>query len=167
MGWMFWYAGRYEDAITQWQRMAAIEKDQERLELENRGMAAFRHGGRAAYARLKLDAIRTGLWSHADTDFDLAEWSMYAGDYDAAISALRARVNKRDSTAMEIAVNPVYDELHQDPRFQELLDMVFGASGAKEIRDRLASQHRDGTYDTSASILPSTNRADGHRAQKP
>ena len=125
LGLTLWYAGRYADAIDSWRKMAMLEKDEGRLELENRGLEAFRHGGVSAYAQVRLDAARSGAhWAHTENDFDVAEWYIYAGFREKALAALEAKVARHDSGSLQIAINPSYDELHQDPRFLALLARV-------------------------------------------
>jgi DNA-binding winged helix-turn-helix (wHTH) protein/tetratricopeptide (TPR) repeat protein len=123
-GWLFWYAGKYEEAIGEWRLMAAMEKDAARMQLEDRGLEAFRHGGVPAYARVRLDAINSGAkWAHPN-DFDLAEWYTYAGDSARAIDALEQVAARHDSGALKIAVNPGYADLHQEARFQTLVARI-------------------------------------------
>ena len=125
LGLTLWYAGRHTDAIESWRKMALLEKDAARLDLENRGLEAFRHGGVPAYARVRLDAAKSGThWAHAENDFDLAEWYVYAGLREKALIALEAKVARHDPSSLQMAINPPYDDLHQDPRFLALLTRV-------------------------------------------
>jgi DNA-binding winged helix-turn-helix (wHTH) protein/Tfp pilus assembly protein PilF/TolB-like protein len=125
LGLTLWYAGRYQEAIDSWHKMAMLEKDTARMNLEGRGLEAFRRGGVPAYARVRLEAAKSGThWAHAENDFDLAEWCAYAGLREEALKALEAKVARRDPGALQIALNPPFDDLHQDPRFLALLTRV-------------------------------------------
>jgi Tfp pilus assembly protein PilF/TolB-like protein len=125
LGVTLWYAGRYTEAIDSWRKMARIEKDTARLNLESRGLEAFRHGGVPAYAQVRLEAAKSGIhWAHAENDFDLAEWYVYAGSRERALRALEAKVARHEPGALQIAVNPPFDGLHQDPRFRALIARV-------------------------------------------
>jgi Tfp pilus assembly protein PilF len=125
LGLTLWYAGRYTEAINAWRKMASLEKDAARLNLEDRGMEAFRRGGVPAYAQVRIDAAKSGVhWLHAENDFDLAEWDVYAGLQEQALAALEAKVARRDPGALQMAVNPAFESLHQDPRFVALLSRV-------------------------------------------
>jgi tetratricopeptide (TPR) repeat protein len=125
MGLTQWYAGRHEEAIDSWRKMAMLEKDTARLKLEDRGLEAFRRGGVAAYARLRIEAAKSGVhWAHAENDFDLAEWYVYAGLREQALQALETKVARHDPGALQIAINPPFDGLHQDLRFLALLSRV-------------------------------------------
>ncbi len=125
LGLTLWYSGRYTDAIEAWHKMALLEKDAARLDLENRGLEAFRRGGVPAYAQVRLDAAESGVhWAHAENDFDLAEWSFYAGLREKALIALETKVARHDPGSLQIAINPTYDNLHRDPRFLALLSHI-------------------------------------------
>ena len=125
LGLTLWYAGRHEDAIETWRKMALLEKDKARLELENRGLEAFHRGGVPAYAQVRLDAAKSGThWAHAENDFDLAEWYFYAGSREKTLTALEVKVARHDPSSLQIAINPSYDDLHQDPRFLALLTRI-------------------------------------------
>lgn len=120
-----WYAGSYEEAIAEWRMMATIEKDTRRVNLEDRGLAAFKKGGVPAYARVRLSAMRENPhWAHANADFDAAEWEIIAGENDAALKELQRLVDQHDPDSVELAVAPAYDKLHKDPRFTALLTRV-------------------------------------------
>lgn len=125
LGLTLWYSGRHTDAIESWRKMALLEKDAARLDLENRGLEALRRGGVPAYAQVRLDAAKSGAhWAHAENDFDLAEWYVYAGLREKALLALEAKVARHDPSSLQIAINPPYDDLHQDPRFLALLARI-------------------------------------------
>jgi hypothetical protein len=52
---------------------------------------------------------------------EVAQIFAYAGDNDRALYWLERAFEKRDPTMPLIAVVPDFDELHDDPRFQDLL----------------------------------------------
>jgi DNA-binding winged helix-turn-helix (wHTH) protein/Tfp pilus assembly protein PilF/TolB-like protein len=125
LGLTLWYAGRQEEAIDSWRKMAMLEKDTARMKLEDRGLEAFRRGGVPAYAQVRIEAAKSGThWAHAENDFDLAEWYFYAGSREQALQALAAKVARHDPSALQIAINPSYEDLHQDPRFLALLTRI-------------------------------------------
>jgi DNA-binding winged helix-turn-helix (wHTH) protein/tetratricopeptide (TPR) repeat protein len=126
LGWTLFDAGRFEEAIAEWHTMAIMEKDPARADLEDRGLAAYRHGGASAYAALKLDAIANhpdATASHPN-DFAPEEWYAYVGDRDHAITALQQTIDRHDPSAIDLGVNPMLDNLHHDPRFVALLNRV-------------------------------------------
>jgi hypothetical protein len=125
LGLTLWYAGRQEEAIDSWHKMAMLEKDTARMKLEDRGLEAFRRGGVPAYTRVRVEAAKSGThWAHAENDFDLAEWYFYAGPRELALQALKAKVARHEPGALQIAINPSYEDLHQDPGFLALLTRI-------------------------------------------
>jgi DNA-binding winged helix-turn-helix (wHTH) protein/Tfp pilus assembly protein PilF len=125
LGLTLWYAGRQEEAIDSWRKMAMLEKDTARIKLEDRGLQAFRRGGVPAYAQVRIEAAKSGThWAHAENDFDLAEWYVYAGSREQAIQVLETKVARHDPGVLQIAINPSYDDLHEDPRFLALLTRI-------------------------------------------
>jgi DNA-binding winged helix-turn-helix (wHTH) protein/tetratricopeptide (TPR) repeat protein len=120
-----WSAGKYAQAITEWRQAAVLEKNADRVQLEDEGEAAFRTGGVKAYAELRLRAIRTkkGL-SHIDQDFISAQWYAYAGDLESAINELTVMVKDHSPNALQIADDPAYKQLRHNPRFAQLLKEI-------------------------------------------
>jgi DNA-binding winged helix-turn-helix (wHTH) protein/Tfp pilus assembly protein PilF len=122
LGWTYWYLGQYSRASEEWQQMAVIEKDVDRIALEQQGAKALRERGPKAYAELRLSAIESGkTWNHVSTDFVPSEWFVYAGQTDNAIAALSSQIDRHDPAALQIAVDPAYEPLRHDPRYQMLL----------------------------------------------
>jgi len=125
LGATLWYAGRHTEAIASWHKMAVLEKDKARENLENRGLEAFRQGGVRAYAEVRIEAARSGTrWAHGENDFDLAEWYAYAGRPEEALEALEAKVARHEPGALQMAINPPFDSFHQDPRFLTLVARI-------------------------------------------
>ena len=122
MGWTYWYMGQYARAVGEWQQMAVIEKDADRIALEKQGTRILLKGGVKAYAELRLQAMESGkTWNHASTDFVPSEWFIYAGQTDNAIAALSIQIDRHDPAALQIAVDPAYESLRHDARFQMLV----------------------------------------------
>ena len=120
-----WAEGKYAPAIAEWRRAAVLEKNADRIRLEDRGAQALRTGGVQAYARLRLEAIATrkGI-SHEEQDFEPAEWYAYAGDWERALAELDQMVTKRSQGALQINLSAAYEPLHQDPRYISLLKRI-------------------------------------------
>ena len=126
LAWAYFAANRYSEALDQWQRMAEMEKDPARIELEQRGRDAFSHGGILAYAHVRLDAIEhhTIDTTHHPNDFIPAEWYAFVGQPDKALPALQQIVANHDGEAVQLAINTMFDNLHDDPRFRALLRQI-------------------------------------------
>jgi tetratricopeptide (TPR) repeat protein len=125
MAWSLFSAGQYTQAIAEWRLMAVLEKDENRARLEDDGLTAFRRGGIRAYARVRLAASLVASKGQAHrNDFVLAEWYAFAGEKDKAIAALQEVVARHDPLSLQLAVDPMYDSLHRDPRYLALLTRI-------------------------------------------
>jgi DNA-binding winged helix-turn-helix (wHTH) protein/Tfp pilus assembly protein PilF len=122
--WAFWYAGRHEDAVQEWIRMAKLEQDGQRIELEQQGLTILRQHGVEAYSRYKLHAIEQGRkWNHPN-DFQLAEWQINSGKDAEALVSLQQMVRDHDPEALQFAASPAYARLRGNPAFRALLKQV-------------------------------------------
>ena len=122
-----WYSQRYVEAIHQWRTMAEMEKDPERIALEDRGLDAYRRGGVRAYAQVRLNAIRTGTGGvHVHpNDSALIEWYAAAGDKQAAIADLNHLIAIHDTNLLNILMSPVVmDNLRDTPEYRAALFQV-------------------------------------------
>jgi DNA-binding winged helix-turn-helix (wHTH) protein/Tfp pilus assembly protein PilF/TolB-like protein len=125
LAWTLFAAGQYPQAIAEWRLMAVLEKDEQRTRLEDTGLAAFRRGGIRAYAKVRLAASLVAEKGNPHrNDFVLAEWYTCAGENDKAIAALQDVVTRHDPLSLELAVDPMYDNLHHDPRYLALLTQI-------------------------------------------
>jgi len=126
LGWAYFCAKRYDEALAEWGRMAELDKDPARIALEERGREAYDRGGIMAYAMVRLDAMdrKAPETTRRPNDFDPAEWYAFTGQRDKAIAALQRVVANHDGAAILMAVNPMLDNLHDDPRFLTLLHRV-------------------------------------------
>ena len=117
-----WNLGLHTEAIATWREMAVIEKDSSRIAMEDRGLAAYRNGGVAAYAQVRLDAIRNGMKTapHSN-DFFPPEWYAQANLPEQALKAIHASVSAHDTSVPGMAVLPAYDSLRANPEFQSIL----------------------------------------------
>jgi len=134
LAWSYFGERRYEDCIAQWRQMSLLEKDPVRLGLEEKGLKALRKGGIEAYGRLRLAtiakaregkdgdalALRAAIERHPN-DFSSAEWHAFLGEKEIAMSELTHAVAAREEDPLDFAINPMFDKLHQDPQFLDLL----------------------------------------------
>jgi DNA-binding winged helix-turn-helix (wHTH) protein/Tfp pilus assembly protein PilF/TolB-like protein len=124
MAWTDFKAGRYQDAIAEWRQMAVLQNDTARVEFEDKAKETLKTKGIRAYAQLHLDAIQnkrgTGQWN----DFIPAEWDACAGKREESIAQLEQLANAHSIYVLQIAVDPLYDSFHQDPRYLTLLNRL-------------------------------------------
>ena len=135
LAWAYFTSGDYERALSEWRHMAEMDKDAPRIALEDSGLAAYRGGGIQAYAEVRLDAMERHAIDERRhrNDFDPAEWYAFVGQNDQAIPLLQQAVARHDGEAVQLAVNPMFEKLHDDARFQALLSRV-GLTGRAELR---------------------------------
>jgi tetratricopeptide (TPR) repeat protein len=130
---LYWQEGKFQLAVAEWRRAAELEKNVDRMKLEDEGAVALRTGGVRAYAKLRLSAISSGKGiSHPDEDFDPAEWHAYAGQYDLALDDLERQVRARTRAALQIATNSAFVPLHGTPRYEALISRI-GTSPAPNL----------------------------------
>lgn len=123
--WANWILGRYPQAIADWRRVAQMQGASDRVAFEDRGLAAYKAGGEKAYAKLRMEAaIHYASQGRTDGDFVPAEWAAYAGDYEISLRELAQGVEQRDRESTNLAINPAYNPLRSDPRFQSLLRRI-------------------------------------------
>jgi DNA-binding winged helix-turn-helix (wHTH) protein/tetratricopeptide (TPR) repeat protein len=121
MAWVYFETGHYKDAIEEWRQMAMLQNNQARVALENEGMEIFRTKGIRAYAKLRLDAIRSKRGMGQANDFSPAEWYACAGKGDQALAELERLATANDPYMLHVGVDPIFDSLHRDPRFLAML----------------------------------------------
>ncbi|HEY9127087.1 MAG TPA: winged helix-turn-helix domain-containing protein [Acidobacteriaceae bacterium] len=138
MAWIFFETKHYEDAVREWRQMAMLQGDGARVDLENRGLETLRAKGVRAYAQLRLNAIQEKRAASQVNDFMPAEWYACAGKPEQALSELERLAADKDPFILHIGVDPLYDSLHQEPRFLAILNK------------------------SGLSIPPSLQRADSH-----
>jgi DNA-binding winged helix-turn-helix (wHTH) protein/tetratricopeptide (TPR) repeat protein len=124
LAWSLWFAGRSEEAIAEWRKMASLEKDTARVGLEDKGLDIFHRQGRRAYAQMRLEACLKGFKSAHANDFVSAEWYAYAGHDAQALQLLEQQVAHHNQDALEFTVNPAFFGLHNNPRFQALVTKI-------------------------------------------
>ena len=126
LGWAYFVAKRYDEALAEWGRMAEMDKDPARIALEKRGRAAYLRSGIQAYALERLEAMErhSPETTRRGNDFDPAEWYAFTGQRDKAISAIQRVIADHDGSAVLLAENPMLDNLHDDPRFLASLHQV-------------------------------------------
>ena len=121
LAWVDFEAGHYQEAVAEWRRMALLQNDQARVELEEKGMELLKTQGVRAYAELRLAAIQSHRGVAQVNDFSPAEWYACAGHRNEAIAELERLSAAHDPFLLHVGVDPLFDSLHGDPRFTALL----------------------------------------------
>jgi DNA-binding winged helix-turn-helix (wHTH) protein/Tfp pilus assembly protein PilF/TolB-like protein len=121
MAWVDFETKHYEDAIKEWRQMALLQNDAARVDLEDRGQAVLRSKGPRAFALFRLEAIRQKRGTRQVNDFMPAEWYACAGEREKALVELERLAATNDPYILHVGVDPLYDSLHQEPRFLAVL----------------------------------------------
>ena len=124
MAWIDFKAGRYQDAVAEWRQMAVLQNDTARIEFEDRGMETLKTKGIRAYAQLHLDAIQSKRGTSQWNDFNPSEWYACAGKREESVAQLEQLANDHSFYVLQIAVDPLYDSFHEDPRYLALLNRL-------------------------------------------
>jgi DNA-binding winged helix-turn-helix (wHTH) protein/TolB-like protein len=123
--WANWEAGRYRQAIVDWRQADVQEGAEDKVALQDRGLAALDAGGPKAYARLRLAlAMQYQKEGQSNSDYLVPEWAAYSGDKALCLTELKKMVDQRDVNSIQLAVMPAFDFLHRDPRYLALIRQV-------------------------------------------
>ena len=127
MNWLlaqiYWTQGQFDKAV-----------EAERLGLEQRGdivlLAAFEKGLNAAGPRGAMRAVAEALVARASESyvdpFDIAEFFAKALSVDEALLWLDTAVEHGSFETTYIGFRPDFDVLHEDSRYRDLLESVYG-----------------------------------------
>jgi tetratricopeptide (TPR) repeat protein len=111
----------YDKALDTWEKSFAVKGDQEAIETSKRGN---QEGG----YRMALQRIAELLIARSDTSF-ITPWqiaTLYtrAGKNHEALDWLEKAYRDRDANMSYISVDPIFNELRDDPRFGKLLSKM-------------------------------------------
>jgi len=121
LAWVYFETGHYQEAVDEWRRMALLQNDRARMELEEKGMNLLKTKGIHAYAELRLAAIENKQGVGQVNDFSPAEWYACAGRHDQAIAELERLTYAHDPYMLHVGVDPLFDSFHKDSSFLALL----------------------------------------------
>jgi adenylate cyclase len=142
--------GMQKEAIAEWSRALTLSGEEEQASILQRTYATSGFGAAVrALAQKRLEWLneRTGRGEYvAAVEFVIAYTRL--DDKEQAFGWLAKAVKERNRLAFEIKVNPICDPLRSDPRFDRLLEKVFGAA-----KDTSSSQIQSKTI----AVLPFEN----------
>ncbi|MGH9816793.1 MAG: TPR end-of-group domain-containing protein, partial [Candidatus Acidiferrales bacterium] len=120
-GWTEELAGQPDAAFAAYRQGLRVggvpEKAQRRME------AAYRTGGLAGYYRRWLELMRSGDAPPVSNAWR-AQIYARAGDFDSAIQSLEQAYEKREGALAWMNVEPSFDALRSDARFQRIAGRV-------------------------------------------
>jgi eukaryotic-like serine/threonine-protein kinase len=123
LGYAFEQKGMYVEAIAEWSKALTLSGAGEQASSLERTYAAsgFETAVRAlTQQRLEKlnERLKRGEYVPA---IDYVTAYIRLGDKEQGFVWLDKAVQERNGSALEIKVNPIYDKLHDDPRFQDLM----------------------------------------------
>jgi DNA-binding winged helix-turn-helix (wHTH) protein/TolB-like protein/Flp pilus assembly protein TadD len=111
-------AGRYQEAVTEYEKAFELSGDKSLAEAMSHGYAAS--GYRGAMQGW-LEHLQENAGRGQTNAFGLAEVHASLGDNNLALNYLDQALRERTSWVVLINCDPKFDGLRHDPRFQELL----------------------------------------------
>ena len=154
LGWDYYIAGRYDEAIEQYRKASELDPTFPLIELgkvyERKGMneqaireylkeqirshrpdadvvalkAAYAASGLKGYWQKQLELLKEKAKHTAVRPLELAELYAQTGAKEQALEWLDKACERRDPRLIELKINPIFDSLHTDPRFRTLLRRV-------------------------------------------
>jgi TolB-like protein/class 3 adenylate cyclase/Tfp pilus assembly protein PilF len=129
LGYAYEKKGMHQEAIAEWSKALTLSDDNEEASILERTYT--RSGFEAAVralAQKKLERLnaRTSRGEYvAAVEYVIAY--MQSGDKEQAFVWLAKAVEERNRLALEIKINPIFDPLRGDPRFDALVQKIFAA----------------------------------------
>ena len=113
--------GMYKEAISEWQKGLAAEGDARTAGLL--GEAYARSGYKGTLRAWINDSIRQSSHDYV-SPFTIAQHYAMLGEKDPTLDWLEKAYQDRSVDLVTVNVDPVFDFLHSDPRFQDLLRRI-------------------------------------------
>jgi tetratricopeptide (TPR) repeat protein len=108
--------GRHEQAMDIWRR--SYEGDPARLAALERGWEA---GGYSGALRAAAEALEAQSETSFVTPWQIGTLYTRAGDAQRALDYLERAFEARDPNLPYLSVDPIFDFMREDPRFQDLM----------------------------------------------
>jgi TolB-like protein/DNA-binding winged helix-turn-helix (wHTH) protein/tetratricopeptide (TPR) repeat protein len=108
----------------------AVEETDKQLRLEGCAACAdvlaraYAAGGYRAWLNAKLSDLKKRSEKESTSPFEYAELYTALGNHDMAMQYLETAYQGHTASLLELQLNPAYDDLHSDPRYQELIRRI-------------------------------------------
>ena len=115
--------GRVEEAIEAMQMASKLDPDQFPRAWVDEMRRGYERGGERGFREGYVEGLRPqeGAWAH---DFNMAAGLANLGRTEEALALLEKVVEEHQPIAVQLGVQPSFDVLMDDPRFQRLLERV-------------------------------------------
>jgi len=120
LGLSYFYASMFEESIAEYRRCVELLPSSAHIAGMGCGYAL---AGRTAEARAVLDELHNGSHPYV-SPMSLAQIYLHVGEKDRALECLERACDERDPWSLWNKVNPVFESIRSEPRFQELLRRV-------------------------------------------
>ena len=114
----FYAQGRHDEALAEWKAFLAAVGERELEEAVERGYA---EGGYREAMRRAAETWAARSGTTFIPPYDLAAFFAAAGEHDRTLEWLERAYEARDPNLPYMGVNPLFDSVRDDPRFQDLL----------------------------------------------
>lgn len=122
LGWIYLQQKRYDSALNSFETAARFSPDDPAIISElAAGYAAAKRPSATARILSKLDEI--ACHRHVSS-YDVAQIYVRLTDFDKALELLQKAYQERDSSLTLLAFDPDFDDLRDDPRFQQFIKRV-------------------------------------------
>ena len=85
---------------------------------------AYAAGGYRGWLNAKLSDLTKRGEKEQSSPFEYAELYTALGNHDMAMQYLEIAYQGHTAWLLELQLNPAYDDLHSDPRYQELIRRI-------------------------------------------
>ncbi len=120
LGWAYLGAKRYDDALAAFENCKAMR-------VTSTGARAWTHvlaGDREKGEELLAELTQLSKQGNTQADFEMARVHIVLRNHDAAFECLERTYQERGGTLFWLKVNPLFDPLRSDPRFDSLLQRL-------------------------------------------
>ena len=114
---------RYEDALAEWETVSRLDPERLPADLVAELREGYASGAERGYWEAYLEGLRSRpTILYHDSDMPLA--CAQLGRIDEAFALIDEVLSKRDALAYQIPMDPLFDPLHSDPRWESVLERL-------------------------------------------
>src|SRR6266849_2887556 len=124
MGWTFYESGNTEAAQKEWQTWADTTTDRAGGKRMGEALKLWKRAGPEACFRFRATSqIKQSETEYVPPSLIAGNYAS-AGDRDAAFQWLQKAIDEPDNYVLYLRIDPSFDKLHSDPRYQQFLERL-------------------------------------------